>query len=103
MLVIDADTSVAADSLNRLVSCAADDSRIIGICGETKLENEQASWWTMIQGGAFLLHQSYMFTDGLSSQSTSTSFRIICRKLSNRSSAPSLVFLDGTLFGCITH
>lgn len=50
MLVIDADTSVAADSLNRLVSCAADDSRIIGICGETKLENEQASWWTMIQG-----------------------------------------------------
>lgn len=50
MLVIDADTSVATDSLNRLVSCTADDSRIIGICGETKLENEQASWWTMIQG-----------------------------------------------------
>lgn len=50
MLVIDADTSVAPDSLNRLVSCAADDSRIIGICGETKLDNEQASWWTMIQG-----------------------------------------------------
>lgn len=50
MLVIDADTSVAPDSLNRLVSCAADDQKIIGICGETKLENEQASWWTMIQG-----------------------------------------------------
>jgi chitin synthase len=50
MLVIDADTSVAPESLNRLVSCAADDSKIIGICGETKLENEQASWWTMIQG-----------------------------------------------------
>lgn len=49
MLVIDADTSVAPDSLNRLVACAADDSRIIGICGETKLSNEQDSWWTMIQ------------------------------------------------------
>ncbi|KAM0752541.1 glycosyltransferase family 2 protein [Meredithblackwellia eburnea MCA 4105] len=49
MLVIDADTSVAADSLNRLVSAAADDSRIIGICGETKLQNEKESWWTMIQ------------------------------------------------------
>lgn len=49
MLAIDADTSVAADALNRLVSCTADDSKIIGICGETKLENEQASWWTMIQ------------------------------------------------------
>ncbi|SCV67156.1 BQ2448_5802 [Microbotryum intermedium] len=49
LLVIDADTNVAADSLNRLVSAAADDSKIIGICGETKLENEQDSWWTMIQ------------------------------------------------------
>ncbi|GAA6000854.1 hypothetical protein JCM10207_004691 [Rhodosporidiobolus poonsookiae] len=49
MFVIDADTSVAPDSLNRLVAAAADDSQIIGICGETKLENEQSSWWTMIQ------------------------------------------------------
>ncbi|ORY88598.1 chitin synthase-domain-containing protein [Leucosporidium creatinivorum] len=49
MLVIDADTSVAHDSLNRLVSAATDDSKIIGICGETKLENENESWWTMIQ------------------------------------------------------
>ena len=50
MLVIDADTSVAHDSLNRLVSACTDDSKIIGICGETKLENEGESWWTMIQG-----------------------------------------------------
>ncbi|GAA5844952.1 hypothetical protein JCM9279_000054 [Rhodotorula babjevae] len=49
MFVIDADTSVAPDSLNRLVAAAADDSQIIGICGETRLENEQKSWWTMIQ------------------------------------------------------
>ena len=26
-----------------------DDSRIIGVCGETKLTNEEGSWWTMIQ------------------------------------------------------
>jgi chitin synthase len=49
MFVVDADTSVEPDSLNRLVAAAADDSRIIGICGETRLENEMVSWWTMIQ------------------------------------------------------
>jgi hypothetical protein len=26
-----------------------DDSSVIGICGETKLQNEEGSWWTMIQ------------------------------------------------------
>lgn len=41
--------SVTPDSLNRLVASAADDSSIIGICGETKLDNEEGSWWTMIQ------------------------------------------------------
>ncbi|BGP29363.1 hypothetical protein JCM10296v2_001102 [Rhodotorula toruloides] len=49
IFVVDADTSVHADSLNRLVAACADDSQIIGICGETRLENEQVSWWTMIQ------------------------------------------------------
>ncbi|EGN94962.1 glycosyltransferase family 2 protein [Serpula lacrymans var. lacrymans S7.3] len=49
IFTIDADTSVTPDSLNRLVACAADDSSIIGICGETKLMNEEGSWWTMIQ------------------------------------------------------
>lgn len=41
--------SVTPDALNRLVASAADDSSIIGICGETKLDNEEGSWWTMIQ------------------------------------------------------
>jgi cellulose synthase/poly-beta-1,6-N-acetylglucosamine synthase-like glycosyltransferase len=63
MLVIDADTSVRADSLNRLVSCAADDTRIIGICGETRLDNEQASWWTMIQGAFGSTMLSYFHAD----------------------------------------
>jgi chitin synthase len=41
--------TVTPESLNRLVASAADDSRIIGICGETRLKNEDDSWWTMIQ------------------------------------------------------
>ncbi|KAI0371480.1 chitin synthase [Pilatotrama ljubarskyi] len=49
IFTVDADTTVTPDSLNRLVACAADDSSIIGICGETKLDNEEGSWWTMIQ------------------------------------------------------
>ncbi|KAK9238726.1 chitin synthase-domain-containing protein [Lipomyces kononenkoae] len=49
VLMVDADTSVAEDSLNRLVACCAHDSRIAGIAGETSLQNEEGSWWTMIQ------------------------------------------------------
>ncbi len=41
--------SVTPDSLNRLVACTADDAHIIAICGETKLDNPEGSWWTMIQ------------------------------------------------------
>lgn len=49
LLTVDADTEVKPDALNRLIAVAADDSSIIGLCGETKLSNEQDSWWTMIQ------------------------------------------------------
>jgi chitin synthase len=49
LLMVDADTSVKEDSLNRLVAACAHDSRIAGICGETSLQNEEGSWWTMIQ------------------------------------------------------
>ncbi|KAI0650874.1 chitin synthase [Trametes meyenii] len=49
IFTVDADTTVTPDSLNRLVASAADDSSIIGICGETKVDNEEGSWWTMIQ------------------------------------------------------
>jgi len=41
--------SVDPDSLNRMVACAVDDQSIIGICGETKLQNEMQSITTMIQ------------------------------------------------------
>lgn len=49
LLIYTSAQSVTPDSLNRLVACSADDSSIIGICGETKLDNEEGSWWTMIQ------------------------------------------------------
>lgn len=45
---------VTPQSLNRLVAASIDDSNIIGICGETKLQNEENSWWTMIQVRASL-------------------------------------------------
>ncbi|KAF2772182.1 chitin synthase [Teratosphaeria nubilosa] len=49
LFMVDADTKVKEDSLNRLVSACANDAKIVGICGETSLENEERSWWTMIQ------------------------------------------------------
>ena len=49
LLMVDADTSVSEDSLNRLVAACANNAKIAGICGETSLENEERSWWTMIQ------------------------------------------------------
>jgi chitin synthase len=47
--MVDADTNVREDSLNRLVAACANDAKIAGICGETGLQNDEKSWWTMIQ------------------------------------------------------
>ncbi|OLN97374.1 Chitin synthase 6 [Colletotrichum chlorophyti] len=49
LMMVDADTCVREDSLNRLVSACANDAKIAGICGETGLQNDDKSWWTMIQ------------------------------------------------------
>ncbi|KAF4125278.1 chitin synthase [Geosmithia morbida] len=49
LLMVDADTSVNEDSVNRLIAACTHDSKIAGICGETSLENTDKSWWTMIQ------------------------------------------------------
>ncbi|KAH6561991.1 hypothetical protein BASA62_009446 [Batrachochytrium salamandrivorans] len=49
VLMVDADTMVFPDSLNLLISSMIVDGKIVGICGETRLSNEQASWVTMIQ------------------------------------------------------
>jgi chitin synthase len=49
MLQIDADTVVAPDSASRFVSAFLNDTRLIGICGETALTNAKSSFITMIQ------------------------------------------------------
>ncbi|KAJ1956518.1 hypothetical protein EC988_001307, partial [Linderina pennispora] len=49
VLMIDADTVVFPDSLNRLVGAMAHDQKILGICGETTLANAKSSWITMMQ------------------------------------------------------
>jgi hypothetical protein len=41
--------TVTSESLNRLVAVTSDDAQVIAVCGETKLDNEEGSWWTMIQ------------------------------------------------------
>ncbi|KAI0226168.1 hypothetical protein L0F63_004441 [Massospora cicadina] len=49
ILMVDADTDVLPDSLTRLVAVLARDGAIMGLCGETKLANENDSLTTMIQ------------------------------------------------------
>ncbi|RKP04565.1 chitin synthase-domain-containing protein, partial [Thamnocephalis sphaerospora] len=49
VLMVDADTFVMPDSLNRMVSAMLHDQKIIGLCGETELANPKATWITMIQ------------------------------------------------------
>ncbi|KAF8972826.1 hypothetical protein BGZ46_010035 [Entomortierella lignicola] len=49
ILQVDADTEVMPDSLNRLVACMVADSKVIGLCGETQVANEDKSFTTMIQ------------------------------------------------------
>ncbi|KAI9354311.1 family 2 glycosyltransferase [Zopfochytrium polystomum] len=49
VLCLDADTEIKSDAINRLVSSMVQDSKVIGICGETLLSNDLESWVTMIQ------------------------------------------------------
>ncbi|RKP26540.1 chitin synthase-domain-containing protein [Syncephalis pseudoplumigaleata] len=49
VLMVDADTFILPDSLNRMVSAMLHDQKIIGLCGETQLANAKATWITMIQ------------------------------------------------------
>ncbi|KAI9890185.1 MAG: hypothetical protein M1814_004347 [Vezdaea aestivalis] len=49
MLQIDADTIVAPDSATRMVAAFLHDTRLIGLCGETSLDNAKGSFITMIQ------------------------------------------------------
>jgi chitin synthase len=49
VMMVDADTEVMPDSMNRMVSAMIHDSKIVGLCGETLLSNEKESFITMIQ------------------------------------------------------
>ncbi|KAJ2788171.1 hypothetical protein GGI15_000192 [Coemansia interrupta] len=49
IMMVDADTYVFPDSLNRMVSCMLHDAKLMGLCGETQLANEKDTWITMIQ------------------------------------------------------
>src|ERR1700742_2383863 len=71
--------TVSPDSLNRLVANAADDSKIIGICGETRLENEDGSWWTMIQVCSEPVHGFRPYSQ-LYFRFMNTTSRIICQR-----------------------
>jgi chitin synthase len=53
-LMVDADTRVESNSLNRLISCMVNDANTMGICGETQIENEKESWVTMMQVSLYL-------------------------------------------------
>lgn len=62
-LMVDADTIVVEDSLNRLVSAMVHDAKTIGICGETTVANEKDTWITVtsIQSLAYLIkHLTYL-------------------------------------------
>jgi chitin synthase len=47
--MVDADTEVMPDSLNRLIAVMSHDSKIMGLCGETDISNELDTWITMAQ------------------------------------------------------
>ncbi|RPD61627.1 glycosyltransferase family 2 protein [Lentinus tigrinus ALCF2SS1-7] len=49
VFMVDADTTVAPLSLNRLVSAMIHDKKLLGVCGETELANAKQSIITMMQ------------------------------------------------------
>ena len=49
ILMVDADTLVYPPALRSLCNAMMTDSRIMGACGETRIENKSQSWVTMIQ------------------------------------------------------
>ena len=49
VLMVDADTRVAQDSLRLMTNAMINDSRIMGLCGETRIANKKDSFITTIQ------------------------------------------------------
>ncbi|KAJ1555140.1 hypothetical protein HK096_008407 [Nowakowskiella sp. JEL0078] len=49
VLMVDADTRVASDSMRYMINCMYNDPLIMGLCGETLISNKRQSWVTRIQ------------------------------------------------------
>ncbi|CAG8641711.1 2684_t:CDS:2, partial [Acaulospora colombiana] len=49
VLMVDADTLVKPDSVGHMVAAMERDPKVMGLCGETKIANKNASWVTRIQ------------------------------------------------------
>jgi len=49
LVMVDADTKVYPDCVDRMVSVMEHDPRVMGLCGETKIANKTESWVTAIQ------------------------------------------------------
>eukprot|EP00842_Homolaphlyctis_polyrhiza_P006485 jgi/Hompol1/6838/HPOL_003547-RA len=49
VLMVDADTRVHHDSIRQLVASMTRDSRVIGVCGETRILNDRDTWVTILQ------------------------------------------------------
>ena len=49
VLTVDADTIVAKDALGHMATEMCKDSKIMGLCGETKISNKMSTWVTAIQ------------------------------------------------------
>ncbi|KAJ3042952.1 Chitin synthase, class 3 [Rhizophlyctis rosea] len=49
VLMVDADTKVAPDSLDHMTNAMRNDVAIMGLCGETRIANKTASWTSAMQ------------------------------------------------------
>lgn len=63
VLMVDADTKVYEDSVTHMVAEMVKDPAIMGLCGETKIENKNQSWVTLIQVFEYYIshHQAKAF------------------------------------------
>ncbi|KAI9313223.1 chitin synthase-domain-containing protein [Dichotomocladium elegans] len=59
VLMIDADTKVASDSLTYMVAAMANDITIMGLCGETRIANKLSSWVSAIQVFEYYISHNY--------------------------------------------
>lgn len=59
VLMVDADTRVAPDSITHMVAAMNNDITLMGLCGETKVANKTESWVTAIQVFEYFISHHY--------------------------------------------